>query len=181
VFLLSEFLQQKAPGFEIPKLQRKAVVHGHCHHKALFKMNAETEVLKRMGVDFDMPEDGCCGMAGAFGFEEGDHYDVSMKCGERVLIPKVKEEPKDTLLVANGFSCREQISQTTDRHALHLAQVIKMAMDEGEHGAAGDFPEKKYLTQPTPDTKAVAGLAVGAGALIAGVIALAVMKNRKDY
>jgi hypothetical protein len=87
-------------------------------------------------------------MAGAFGFEAGDHYDVSMKCGEEVLLPAVRKAEKDTLIIANGFSCREQIKQGTDREALHLAQVMQMALREGENGAAGDYPEKEYVTQP---------------------------------
>ena len=71
-------------------------------------------------------------MAGAFGFERGAHYDVSIACGERVLLPAVRAAPGDTLIVANGFSCREQIAQTTEREAVHLAQVIKMALDQQE-------------------------------------------------
>lgn len=70
-------------------------------------------------------------MAGAFGFEKGQKYEVSIKCGERVLLPKVREAPLDSLIVANGFSCREQIAQTTDRQAMHIAQVLKMALDGG--------------------------------------------------
>ena len=70
---------------------------------------------------------GCCGMAGAFGFEK-DHYDVSIKVGERALLPTVRSAGEDTLIIADGFSCREQIAQATDRHALHIAQVIQMAI-----------------------------------------------------
>jgi hypothetical protein len=68
-------------------------------------------------------------MAGAFGFEHGDHYDVSIKCGERVLLPDVRAAELETLIVSSGFSCREQIAQTTGRQAMHLAQVLKMALD----------------------------------------------------
>jgi hypothetical protein len=75
-------------------------------------------------------------MAGAFGFEKGDHYDVSMGAGERVLLPAVRQAPKDALIITDGFSCREQIAQTTDREALHLAQVLQMALKKDE-GAAG--------------------------------------------
>ncbi|HEX8898132.1 MAG TPA: hypothetical protein VF751_05500, partial [Chthoniobacterales bacterium] len=86
-------------------------------------------------------DSGCCGMAGAFGFEK-DHYDVSIACGERVLLPKVREAAKDTLVIADGFSCREQIRQTTGRRALHTAQVMQMAMNEGPRGPSGNFPER---------------------------------------
>ena len=132
VFLFSEFLKKKAPGYRPPVSKRHALVHGHCHHKALFKMNDEEALLKDMGLDYRMPDTGCCGMAGAFGYENGDHYDVSIACGERVLIPAVRSAPDDALIVADGFSCREQIEQTTGRQALHLAQVMRIA----ETGAA---------------------------------------------
>ncbi|HKT25823.1 MAG TPA: heterodisulfide reductase-related iron-sulfur binding cluster [Terriglobales bacterium] len=74
--LLSEFLQKKAPDFQIPKLERRATVHGHCHHKTIMQMDDEVALLKRLGLDFEVLDDGCCGMAGSFGFEE-EKYDVS--------------------------------------------------------------------------------------------------------
>jgi hypothetical protein len=83
-------------------------------------------------------------MAGSFGFD-AEHYDVSIKCGERVLLPAVRAAPRDALIVADGFSCREQIAQTTDRRALHLAQVLQMALREGPGGARADPPERDYL------------------------------------
>jgi Fe-S oxidoreductase len=92
----------------------------------------EKAVLDTLGLEYRVLDSGCCGMAGAFGFERGEHYDVSIACGERVLLPAVRAAPADTLIVANGFSCREQIAQTTDREAVHLAQVIKMALDQQE-------------------------------------------------
>jgi hypothetical protein len=119
-----------------------------------------------MDIRYEMPESGCCGMAGAFGFEER-HYDVSMKCGERVLLPKVREAAKDTIVIADGFSCREQIKSATDRRGLHLAQVIKMAMD-----APGpvDYPEKRYVaktaTYSARPLLAVAGIAAGLALLV---------------
>jgi FAD/FMN-containing dehydrogenase/Fe-S oxidoreductase len=131
-YLLTEFLAARAPDFEIPTLECKAVVHGHCHQKSVLRFGDEETVLKKLGLDYTVLDSGCCGMAGAFGFEKGEHYDVSIKCGERVLLPKVREADDGTLIVSNGFSCREQISQTTDREALHIAQVIEMALDQGE-------------------------------------------------
>src|SRR5207237_10632995 len=119
-FLLSEFLTQKAPHYRPPKLAHKALVHGHCHHRAIMGVRAEEQVLKDAGLDFDLLDSGCCGMAGAFGFEKGEHYDVSVKCGQRVLIPRVREAADDTVIIADGFSCREQIRQMTEREALHL-------------------------------------------------------------
>src|SRR5665213_406411 len=130
-FLLTEFLTEKVPDFSIPKLHRKVLVHGHCHQRSVLRFDDEITTLKKLGVDYTVLDSGCCGMAGVFGFERGDHYDVSIKCGERVLLPEVRKADPDTLIVTNGFSCREQISQTTDRRAVHIAQVIKMALDQG--------------------------------------------------
>lgn len=130
VFLLSEFIEQKAPDFSFGTVARKAVVHGHCHHHAIIKMTAEEAVLKKLGLEYELLDSGCCGMAGSFGFEK-DKYAVSMACGERVLLPAVRGAAPETLVIADGFSCREQIAQTTGREPLHLAQVLRLAM-EGE-------------------------------------------------
>jgi Fe-S oxidoreductase len=129
VFLLSEFLERQK--FAPPKLRRKAVVHGHCHHKAVMHMDAEVSLLRKLELDYDLLDSGCCGMAGSFGFEK-DKYDVSVKCGERVLLPAVRAAAPDTLIVANGFSCRQQIEQLTDRKPMHLAEVLLLAFEEGE-------------------------------------------------
>jgi FAD/FMN-containing dehydrogenase/Fe-S oxidoreductase len=125
-FLLSEFLEHKATHFPLPKLARKALVHGHCHHKSIMRMTDEESVLRKMGIDFQTPAPGCCGMAGSFGFEQ-DKYQTSLAIGELELLPAVRKASSDCLIIANGFSCREQIRQTTNRHALHLAEAIQMA------------------------------------------------------
>jgi Fe-S oxidoreductase len=125
-FLLSEFLEHKATHFPLPKLARKALVHGHCHHKSIMRMSDEESVLRKMGIDFQTPAPGCCGMAGSFGFEQ-DKYQTSLAIGELELLPAVRKASSDCLIVANGFSCREQIKQCTNRQALHLAEVIQMA------------------------------------------------------
>jgi Fe-S oxidoreductase len=163
-FTLAEFLEKHAPDYHVPTLQRKALVHGHCHHKAVMHFDCEKKLLGEIGLDCDLPDSGCCGMAGAFGFE-ADKYEVSIAAGERVLLPAVRKAAKDTIIVADGFSCREQVRQTTGRHALHLAQVLKMALDHGPRGPAGILPERHY-TQPEPPlpskAKTLAILAVGA-------------------
>lgn len=87
-------------------------------------------------------------MAGAFGFE-ADKYDVSIAVGERVLLPAVRQVAKDTLVIADGFSCRTQVQETTGRHALHLARILKMGLKTGPGGPAGNFPESDYI-QPEP-------------------------------
>lgn len=125
-FLLSEFLA-KAPGYEPPRLAQKVLLHGHCHHKSLMKMNDEETLLRKMGVDLKTLDSGCCGMAGPFGFEK-EKYAVSQAIGERVLLPAVRQSEPDTLVLSDGFSCREQIFQATGRQALHLADVLKIAM-----------------------------------------------------
>jgi len=129
VMLLSEFLEKNGQDFKLPEIKRKALVHGHCHHKSIMKMTAEESVLRRMGVDYEMPAPGCCGMAGAFGFEK-EKYATSIAIGEVELLPAVRNTPADWLIIADGFSCREQIQQCTGRKSLHLAQVIQMALSE---------------------------------------------------
>jgi len=126
-FLLSEFLEKKAPNYAAPKIAAKIVLHGHCHHKAVMKMTDEESILRRTGADVQSLDSGCCGMAGSFGFD-ADKYDVSIAVGERVLLPAVRAAADDTLIVSDGFSCREQIAQTTGRQALHLADVLKLGI-----------------------------------------------------
>lgn len=126
VLLFDEFLHREAPGFR-PRLDAAALVHGHCHHKSVMRLDREQDVLQQMGVQAQVVDSGCCGMAGPFGFER-DHYGISMQIGERVLLPAVRAATKDTLIVADGFSCREQIRQGTGRRALHLAEVLAKAI-----------------------------------------------------
>jgi hypothetical protein len=134
--------------------------------------DAEEQVLQRMGVDFHLLDSGCCGMAGSFGFER-DHYDVSMKVGERVLLPAVRSAPRDTLILADGFSCRTQIAEARPRRALHLADAIEMAVQSGVNGPAGDDPERWYVPEyGVPRSlrawAGIAALAVGLGAAAYG-------------
>ncbi|HEX6639902.1 MAG TPA: FAD-linked oxidase C-terminal domain-containing protein [Thermoanaerobaculia bacterium] len=125
-FTLSEFLLREKVA--LPALHRKALVQAHCHHKAVMRFDAEEALLRGIGLELTHPDSGCCGMAGAFGFEK-KHYDLSMKVGERVLLPMVREADAETLIIANGFSCREQIEQSTGRATLHFAEVLKLAWD----------------------------------------------------
>jgi FAD/FMN-containing dehydrogenase/Fe-S oxidoreductase len=128
-YLLSEFLINKAD-YHPPQLKRKALVHGHCHHKSVLKFDSEFELLKRTGLDFHVLDSGCCGMAGSFGFE-ADKYDVSVKIGERTLLPAVRNAAADTLIITDGFSCYQQIEGLTGRKALHIAEVLQMAIHAG--------------------------------------------------
>ena len=114
-------------GFDPPlRLERRALMHPHCHQHAVLGTQDEMQLLRGIGIDLDVPDAGCCGMAGSFGFEKSK-YDVSVACGERVLLPAVRAAAGDTLIVADGFSCREQIAQLTGRRALHLADVLASA------------------------------------------------------
>jgi Fe-S oxidoreductase len=162
--LLSEFLHDR--GYTPPPLHRHAVVHGHCHHKSELHFDDEVGLLKQAGVDCNVPDSGCCGMAGSFGYE-ADHYETGLACGERVLLPAVRQASHDTLIVADGFSCREMIHQETSRRALHVAQVIQMALREGPDGARDALPEARYAvvekTPPLPASVVVAGLVAIAG------------------
>ena len=108
-------------------MPRRAIVQGHCHQKAVLKMDADVAVMQALGLELDVLDAGCCGMAGSFGFERG-HYDLSMKIGEHALLPAVRAAGEDVLVLADGFSCREQIAQGTPRRALHLAQVLDLAL-----------------------------------------------------
>jgi FAD/FMN-containing dehydrogenase/Fe-S oxidoreductase len=121
--LLSEFLVQRAPGYVPARTPRKILVHVHCHQRALFSMKDEVAMLTATGGDVTLLDAGCCGMAGPFGFEQKS-YGVSQTLGERVLAPAVRAADAGTLIVTDGFSCREQIAQNTDRRAVHLAEVL---------------------------------------------------------
>jgi FAD/FMN-containing dehydrogenase/Fe-S oxidoreductase len=164
-FILSEFLQQKAPDYQPPRLERKALVHGHCHHKSMLHFESEVDLLKKAGVRCEVPDSGCCGMAGSFGYES-DHYQVGLDCGERVLLPSVRRAAPDELVITDGFSCREMIRQETDRRALHIAQVLQMALHESPAGPRGEAPEARYTAiepTPLPFGALTAGLLAGAG------------------
>jgi len=140
-FLLSEFLSQKVERWEAPQIQRKALVQGHCHHKSVLGFDSENKIMQKLGLDSKTMASGCCGMAGSFGFES-DKYQISVDIGERVLLPAVRDAAAGTIIVADGFSCREQIAQETDRQALHLAEVIEM----GRNGhQAGPYIESEVV------------------------------------
>lgn len=170
-FLLSEFLEKKAPNYQPPRLERKAIFHGHCHHKAIMRIDDDVAILSKLGIDFEVLDSGCCGMAGSFGFERGERYDVSVQAGERVLLPAVRNAARDTLVIADGFSCREQIAQSTERRALHLAEVLHMALRAAPEGARRDYPEIAY-SQPEAMPPSPRALSVAVGAvLLAGAVA----------
>ncbi len=169
-FLLSEFLETYAKDFSLPQLNSKALLHGHCHHKSLMKMTTEESVLRRLGIDFQSPAPGCCGMAGSFGFEP-DKYDISIAIGELELLPAVRQAPADWLIIADGFSCREQIAQGTPRHALHLADVLQRAITAPAPGTqeSHPYPESALIRHRDAEVfHSMQRSALGLAALAAG-------------
>jgi len=107
----------------VPAVGGKAILHVHCHQQALWGAAADEALLSHAGVTLDRPQLACCGMAGGFGFAP-DRVKVSVACGEVALLPAVRAAGADTAIVADGFSCREQIRQTTGRRGVHLAEVL---------------------------------------------------------
>ena len=96
----------------------------HCNHHAVLGYERERHLLERTGLDVEVLNSGCCGLAVWFGFD-ADHYVVARQCAERVLLPAVRAAAPDSLIIADGFSCREQIAQSSSRHARHLAEVLR--------------------------------------------------------
>jgi FAD/FMN-containing dehydrogenase/Fe-S oxidoreductase len=133
-FTLAQFLTARAPDWTPEYHGGSALVQVHCHQGAVLGFDAERDLLSRAGVDLTVPDSGCCGMAGSFGYEAGERYDVSMACGERVILPLVRDADPATMILADGFSCREQIFQATGRRPLHTAQVLAGATTGRKHG-----------------------------------------------
>ncbi|HUB81821.1 MAG TPA: FAD-linked oxidase C-terminal domain-containing protein [Bryobacteraceae bacterium] len=168
-YTLSEFLEHEGLEDHMPRLPRKAVVHGHCHQKAVLTMKAEERLYERMGLDFEVLDSGCCGMAGSFGFEK-DHYSISVACGERALLPAVRKSAESTLVIADGFSCREQISQLAHKEVRHTAEILRLAIDSASAAPA------RQPAQPRSRWRAVAA---SLAAIAAGVLLSRVIRQRK--
>jgi hypothetical protein len=177
---LGEFLAQHAADWEMPRLERKAVVHFHCHQRATSDTDCDVEVLDRLGLDYEVLDAGCCGLAGSFGYERGERYEVSIKAGEKALLPRVRDVSEHTLILTDGFSCHSQIDHGSDRQALHLAQAIQMALHEGPNGPATPRPERHYVQ--APDVKhsgsALPARAAGTAAMAIGGLALLTRHRR---
>jgi FAD/FMN-containing dehydrogenase/Fe-S oxidoreductase len=165
-FSFVEFLARRLD-WQPPQLEARAVVQGHCHHRAAEKtMSHDREVLDALGVDYEILDTGCCGMAGSFGYHAGEHYDVSVAVAQHSLLPKLEQTPDSTLVVADGFSCRGQIEQLEGRKPLHTAQLVQRALREG--GRTG--PE---ATEPGPRRRRPLAAVAVLGALGAvGVLAV---------
>jgi FAD/FMN-containing dehydrogenase/Fe-S oxidoreductase len=169
-FSFVEFLADRLD-WQPPSLEARAVVQGHCHHRAAEKdMEHDRTLLDRLGIDYEILDTGCCGMAGSFGYHAGEHYDVSVAVAEHSLMPKLRETPESTIVVADGFSCRGQIEQLDGRDAVHIAQLLQRALRES--GRTG--PEKTEAPQPRSRGRALAG---GAAALALAVAAAGALRR----
>jgi Fe-S oxidoreductase len=132
--LFSEFLERQR--YRPPRAPGAVTVHGHCHHHAVIGLDAEIALLKRMGADVTVLDSGCCGMAGSFGFAAG-HYEVSQRIGERVLLPTARGLSRGEVLLTDGFSCREQVLQGSERVPLHIAELLARAVRAETRAVAG--------------------------------------------
>jgi FAD/FMN-containing dehydrogenase/Fe-S oxidoreductase len=172
VWLLADFLADRAPGFAKDRLAgRRILIHGHCHHKAVFSgPKAEVALLRQAGAEVEMIEAGCCGMAGPFGFE-ADKFEVSQTIANQQLLPAIRKASPDTILVADGFSCREQIDQLGHRRAVHFAEVLAGDQTEHSHSApAKKKTRRSFLSTP--------GILLMGSVAIASVIVVGALLRR---
>jgi Fe-S oxidoreductase len=122
--LFGEFLLSK--NIRPPQLQRRALVHVHCHQHASLNAESDARLLAWMGIEAEILNAGCCGLAGSFGFNKNNH-ELSMRIAEQKLMPAIRAADLNTLLITNGFSCREQIRQATGRRSFNITEVVAMA------------------------------------------------------
>ncbi|MFI0806110.1 FAD-linked oxidase C-terminal domain-containing protein [Streptomyces echinatus] len=167
----AEQLVHHAPdGWRPPGLARQATVQTHCHQHAVMKFDADRELMRRARLDAEVLDEGCCGLAGNFGFERG-HHEVSMAVAEQGVLPAVRGTAPDSLVLADGFSCRTQIEQGgTGRRALHLAEVLALALDgnlPSDHPERlADRPDEPSRTARWGTAAAVAALALAAAGAV---------------
>ncbi|GII96519.1 FAD-binding and (Fe-S)-binding domain-containing protein [Sinosporangium siamense] len=150
---LAELLHDHTPGWRPKAVARRVHVQTHCHHHAIMGYDADEAVLAAAGLEADVLDSGCCGLAGNFGFEQG-HYEVSEACAERVLMPAVRAAAADDVILADGFSCRTQVDQGASggRRGVHLAELLRAGL-RGDHGQAR--PERVWSDRPEPPSRVV--------------------------
>ncbi|MBP0459860.1 FAD-binding and (Fe-S)-binding domain-containing protein [Streptomyces montanisoli] len=160
----SELLLRHAPeDWQPPTLTRAATVQTHCHQHAITKFDADRELMRRAGIDADVLDEGCCGLAGNFGFEAG-HHDVSMRIAEQGVLPAVRDAAPDAFVLADGFSCRTQIEQGgAGRGVLHLAEALALGLD----GSVPEDHPEKAASRPEAPSEGAARLVTGAAAVAA--------------
>ncbi|MBM4794080.1 FAD-binding oxidoreductase [Streptomyces sioyaensis] len=134
----AQALEELAPDWQPPRLDRPVAGQTHCHQHAVLGDAADRRLRERAGLTGSLTG-GCCGLAGNFGFERG-HYEVSVACAEDQLLPAVREAPEGTEVLADGFSCRTQLEQLSARPGRHLAEVLAEALGEDDSAGAGGPP-----------------------------------------
>ncbi|MGW2648827.1 FAD-binding and (Fe-S)-binding domain-containing protein [Streptomyces sp. NPDC001393] len=173
----AEQLVEHAPAtWSPPRLPRQATVQTHCHQHAIMKFDADRELMRRAGLDADVLDEGCCGLAGNFGFERG-HHDVSLAIGELGVLPAVRAAAPSALVLADGFSCRTQIEQGgTGRRALHLAEALALGLGGN---LPAEQPERLAVRPEPPSAKARWATTASTAALLAAAGPLAVRTLRR--
>ncbi|MFC9808755.1 FAD-binding and (Fe-S)-binding domain-containing protein [Streptomyces griseoaurantiacus] len=162
----AEQLVHHAPeGWEPPRLSRRATVQTHCHQHAVMKFEADRELMRRAHLEAEVLDEGCCGLAGNFGFESG-HHEVSMAVAEQGVLPAVRAAAPGDVLLADGFSCRTQIEQGgTGRRAMHLAEALALGLDQ--QTLPSEHPERLTVRPAGPSRTARWAATAGAAALTA--------------
>ena len=155
---LGEILTERAPDWHPGGEATSAIVQPHCHQHAILGTGPETDILGTVGVDAELLDAGCCGLAGNFGFERG-HYDVSVACAEDKLMPAVRAAEPGTLVVADGFSCRTQIKHLAQGHTpVHTAEVLAASLRATASPSQHDSRTRKHWKAATAITVLSAGL-----------------------
>jgi FAD/FMN-containing dehydrogenase/Fe-S oxidoreductase len=172
----SELLLKHAPEeWQPPRLSRAATVQTHCHQHAVTHFDADQELMRRAGIDAEVLDEGCCGLAGNFGFEAG-HHEISMRIGEQGVLPAVRDAAPSSLVLADGFSCRTQIEQGgTGRRALHLAEALALALD----GPAPAEQPERAADRPAPPAAPLPRLATAAALTAVGAAAYALTRRAR--
>ncbi len=167
----AEHLVRHAPdGWQPPALARKALVQTHCHQHAVLKDDADRELMRRAHLDAEVLDEGCCGLAGNFGFERG-HHELSLAVAEQGVLPAVRAAAPGSVLLADGFSCRTQIEQSdTGRRALHFAEVLALGLDGN---LPSEHPERLAKRPPAPSRTGRWTITAGAAALTTAAAAVA--------
>jgi hypothetical protein len=159
-------------------VERAARIQTHCHHHAIMGYETDTALLADAGVEAEVLDSGCCGLAGNFGFEQG-HYEVSEACAERVLLPAVRDAGDTDVILADGFSCRTQIEQgdAAGRRAVHLAELLRAGL-RGDDGQGR--PERRWASRPQGPSRSARVLATaGPGIAVAAAAAATGWWRRK--
>ena len=165
---LSELLLV-TPGWRPPRLAAKVLVQTHCHHKAVLDAASQEKMLESTGLDLVPNPTGCCGHAGSFGYE-AEHHPVSMTIARQALLPAIEKAGDDALLIADGFSCRQQISHATGRNALHPAEILALAVRRESVGSARKTEDR--LRQPAATVEPAAAAAMGLALVVATGLSL---------